>query len=246
MDRLLIQRRATQIREQLGVDHNSPIDLFSLTSSDEELTLVVYPFREEISGMCVKSAKLIAVNSNSTYGRKRFSLAHELYHYYFDENNTSVSCFKLDNHSSAFEKQANLFASYLLMPDAIFSTMCDKTTENKKLRMDVVNIMELEQFFRVSRKAVLIRLYEEKYISKDEELKFSKNIISTARKNGFDTTLYSRSKNNSTKTYGSYLKKALTLKDGGAISKGKYEEYLFEANRADIVFDENGDDEIYD
>lgn len=246
MDRLLIQRRASQIREKLGVDLNSPIDLFSLVSADTDLTLVVYPFKKEISGICIKTAKLIAINSNSTHGRKMFSLAHELYHYYFDEEQTTVSYFFEDKNTAKIEKEANLFASYLLMPDSSFSNLCDKLTQNRKDKIDVIKIMEIEQYFRTSRKAVLTRLMIDNIITSEEESQFSTDIIKTAKRYGYDISLYLPSDSNIPKTYGAYLKKALKLKNEGIISDGKYEEYLFDANRSDIVFDDNGEDEIYD
>lgn len=43
-----------------------------------------------------------------------------------------------------------------------------------------------------------------------------------------------------------YLKKALKLKNQGLISEGKYEEYLLEVYRSDIVFDENSEEDTYD
>lgn len=58
--------------------------------------------------------------------------------------------------------------------------------------------------------------------------------------------MYSPVDRNERKTYGSYLKKALDLREAGLISEGKYEAYLLEAYRSDIVFDDNGENDIYD
>ena len=40
---------------------------------------------ENISGLCIKEGKnkIIAINSNSSKGRQRFTIAHELCHYYY-------------------------------------------------------------------------------------------------------------------------------------------------------------------
>jgi Zn-dependent peptidase ImmA (M78 family) len=240
MDKIIIQRKATQVREKFGVDHHSPIDLFSLVNSDPNLTLVLYPFPDSISGMCIKSANLIAINMNSTKGRQIFSLAHELYHYYFDDEDASVSYF---SSMETYQKEvdANHFASYLLMPDASFSHMLDKLTNKGQEKVSLLTVIKLEQYFKVSRSAVLTRLLSEKVITQDEELLYKTNVLKTAKQYGFDISLYTKQDTNQPKTYGAYLKLALTLKDRGIISEGKYESYLIEAYRSDIVFDENGD-----
>lgn len=244
MDRLILQRRALSIREYFGVDDNSPIDLFSLMSTNSDITLIFYPFKEEISGVCIKSANLIAINSNSTLGRQAFSIAHELYHYFYDGEKTSISLYSQSN--LKVEKEANLFASYLLMPDSSFTRFYNKLTNNGTKKIDLHDILEIEQYFRVSRNAVLVRLIQEEYMTSEESEQYKRNIVKNAKKYGFDISLYLPADFKEPKTYGSYLKKALELKDLGLISDGKYEEYLLEAYRSDIVFDDNGEEEIYD
>ena len=75
MDKLDISTKAQELRELLGEDANSPIDVFSLANQMEGLTLVFYPFGENISGMCVRDdeVRLIAINSTMSYGRQRES-----------------------------------------------------------------------------------------------------------------------------------------------------------------------------
>ena len=244
MDRLILQRRALSIREYFGVDDNSPIDLFSLMSTNSDITLIFYPFKEEISGVCIKTANLIAINSNSTLGRQAFSIAHELYHYFYDGEKTSISLYAQSN--LKVEKEADLFASYLLMPDSSFTRFYNKLTNNGTKKIDLHDILEIEQYFRVSRNAVLVRLIQEEYMTSEESEQYKRNIVKNAKKYGFDISLYLPADFEEPKTYGSYLKKALELKDLGLISDGKYEEYLLEAYRSDIVFDDNGEEEIYD
>lgn len=245
MDRLVLQRRALKIRDHFGVDDNSPMDLVTLVGADSDITLVFYPFKEEISGVCIKSAKLIAINSHSTLGRQAFSIAHELYHYFFDGEKTSISYFDVPDNSRV-EKDANLFASYLLMPDSSFTRFCNKLTDEGSKNIELHDILEIEQYFRVSRNAVLVRLIQEEYITPEESEQYKTDIVKNAKKYGFDITLYLPTDINKPKTYGAYLKKALELKDSGLISDGKYEEYLLEAYRSDIVFDDNGEEDIYD
>lgn len=245
INRLIIQRRANDVRKKLGVDDNSPIDLISLISTNLDITLIFYPFNDEISGICIKAANLIAINSNSTLGRQNFSIAHELYHFFYDGEKTEIS-YKNTSPNTKIEREANLFASYLLMPDVSFSRFYNKLTNNSTKEIDLQDILEIEQYYKVSRNAVLIRLILDEYITEEESEQYKRDIVKNAKKYGYDVTLYLPSLIDIPKTYGSYLKKALELKELGLISDGKYEEYLLDAFRSDIVFDDNGEEDIYD
>jgi Zn-dependent peptidase ImmA (M78 family) len=246
MDKILVQRRASQLRERLHVDPISPIDLFSIILSENELTLIHYPFQDEISGICLKEAKVIAINSKSTLGRQAFSLAHELYHYYFDDSLPSFSYFSNSGSKNKVEMEADLFASYLLMPDSGFFGMVQSLTNDFKETIHVGHLLELEQFYRVSRKAVLTRLQMEGWLTELEAVDFTYDIVKTAKRYGYDTSLYLPCNQIEPKTYGAYLKRAADLRSMGLISEGKYEEYLLDAFRSDIVYDDNGIHEIYD
>lgn len=45
---------------------------------------------KNVSGICYKSVRLIAINSSLSYGRVRFTLAHELYHLYYDGQSSHI------------------------------------------------------------------------------------------------------------------------------------------------------------
>ncbi|MBW4258526.1 ImmA/IrrE family metallo-endopeptidase [Methanobacterium sp. YSL] len=246
MDKLLIQRRALQTRTKYNVDLNAPIDLFSLVSVDPTITLILYPFSEGVSGLCIKTAGVIAINSRSTLGRQTFSLAHELYHLEYDTEPASISYLSEDMSDARIEKEANLFASYLLMPDTGFTNYCQKITLNGSKPIDLHTIIQIEQYYRVSRNAVLVRLVMDGYLKSRDMAQFTTDISKNAKKLGYDTSLYFPLKNEEPKTYGAYLMKALELKNKGLISESKYEAYLLDAYRGDIVFDENGIENIYD
>lgn len=242
IDYLQIQRQAREVRVKLGAKDYSPINIFSLISNIPELTLVFYPFNEDISGMCVKKAKLIAINSNSVKARQNFSLAHELYHYFFDADETTISYFSENKHTPTNEVIANHFASYLLMPDISLYGICESLTNGKKRRLTLREIINIEQFYQVSRSALLIRLLRDGFVDEEELREFSMDVLKNARKLGFDLSLYLRDKEGEPpRTYGAYIQNALKLFETNKISVGKYEQYLFEAGRDDIVFSKNGD-----
>lgn len=69
--------------------------------------------------MCtrIRDHIVICINSKSSYGRQRFTLAHELYHILYENKMDRVICgMSLVGNKSDSEKEADQFASYLLMP----------------------------------------------------------------------------------------------------------------------------------
>ena len=79
-EKIELNYEALKLRKSFGEDAASPIDIFSLIASNDKITLVFYPFNENISGVCIKNdlVKLIAINSKMSEGRQRFTIAHEL------------------------------------------------------------------------------------------------------------------------------------------------------------------------
>ena len=120
IDRLDLNTKAEDLRERLGEDVNSPVDIFSLACQVDQLTLVYYPLGENISGMCVANdkVKLIAINSQMSYGRQRFSLAHEFYHLFFDDASKFNVCAKtFDPADEIEERQISLRPIFWLRTD---------------------------------------------------------------------------------------------------------------------------------
>ena len=243
-DKYVLSREAGELRRHLGVDEQSQIDVFRLAHTIESLSLVFYPMGERISGMCIKGPDdvLIAINSAMTHGRQRFSMAHELYHYYYDEMDTMI-CASDIGEPSAAERNANIFASFFLAPPAALSSAI-KAIKQSKAVLGLSDVIKLEQFFGMSRQAMLTRLSDEGELSLDDTIPMRSNIISGALALGYDDMLYRPlPKGDDKKTYGRYIKRVEELLERGLISDGKYEELLLEAFRADLVygFEERGE-----
>ena len=49
IDKLELNTNAQDLREKLGEDANSPVDIFALANQIEKLTIVFYPLGENIS-----------------------------------------------------------------------------------------------------------------------------------------------------------------------------------------------------
>ena len=232
-----LAKEASERRRYLGYDDHSRIDVFNLINKIELLTLVFYPMGERISGMCLKGPEdvLIAINSSMTHGRQRFTMAHELYHFFYDNMNTMICASDIGD-PSPIERNANTFASFLLAPPAALSAAIK---EQKSTRQSLVlaDVVKLEQYFGMSRQAMLIRLVDEGELSLEDTASMRSNIISYASSLGYDDTLYRPLPEDRAKmTYGRYIKRAEELKDRELISNGKYEELLLEAFRADLVY----------
>lgn len=109
-----------------------------------------------------ESNKIACVNNKDSIGFKRYALAHELAHYFFDFNDEESlyyydTYFKKKDKKDMSEKCANRFAINLLMPRDEFEKAYNKCKELQS-KADIVNA--LGRFFGVSSDAVLERLIE--------------------------------------------------------------------------------------
>ena len=64
------------------------------------------------------------VNSNQSQGRQHFTIAHELYHLYIEENPTPHKCNPGNGSKDPVEQCADMFASSLLMPETGILFFC--------------------------------------------------------------------------------------------------------------------------
>ncbi len=239
-----IDSMAVNLRKELGEDTMSPIDIFSIANTMSDLTIVLYPLGHNISGMCIKTTggNLIAINSGMSLGRQRFSMAHEFYHLYYDTESKKCVCSTVINGGNDKELEADMFASHFLLPSAALYNMLRDCNS-----VSLEQVVWLEQHFGMSRKAILYRLKSTGKIDNVICNKLQVNVQYSAARLGYDTDLYKATPvDSSMKTTGQYIRTADNLYDQGKISTGKYEEILLDAFRSDLVFGDNGGDEIID
>lgn len=96
----------------------------------------------------------IAVNSTDSYTRKRFSIAHELAHYFLHRDNIydgviDDTFYRSEHMSGAQETQANKFAADILMPYRLIENLAKR---------GITGVDELANKFGVSTQAMSIRL----------------------------------------------------------------------------------------
>lgn len=241
MDQLDLERKANNLRRQLGKDAISPVDIFTLAFSIDYLSIVFYPMGEHLSGMCIKDRKncVIAVNSAMTLGRQRFSMAHEFYHLFYDKEVLTTICAKLIGEGREKEQEADQFASYFLMPPNALSKLIKQIKKSEKKGLLLKDIVLIEQHFQVSRQAVLHRLVEEEELTQQEADLMRQNVTLSAINLGYQDTLYKpMSEEKQYGTYGYYIQQVDRVMKLGLISSGKYEELLLAAFREDLVYGE--------
>jgi len=248
--KIQLNHDAIMLRKSLGEDIESPIDIFALLGSKQDLTIVFHPMRDSISGMSIRdeSMKLIAINSRLSKGRQQFTAAHELYHLYFHDGFKTIICARdLNGDRSEAEREADQFASFLLAPyDALLNYMRN-TLQNEGRIQTVDDVVRIEQHFGMSRQATLVRLQSEDLLFENDASSMKTNIIRSAQKLGYPAELYlPNPESKQYMTIGSYVKLANDLLVSQRISSGKYEELLLDAFRDDIVYGIDSEGKQYD
>lgn len=214
---------AGQLRYKAGLSLTEPVNTKTIIRK-LNITAIYRPLSEKSYGIgCLSPSgkRFILINSNNTRGRQHFTIAHELYHLYFEEHPVPHLCEQI---STTEEKNANKFASALLMPrEGILAMINPKDISNHHIQL--ATILRLEQFFGVSRNTLLIRLRDMGIISKQcmEELE-SVPVKESALSYGYDLSLYE--KGNEGVVIGDFGEKARRLFEGEKISEGHYEELL--------------------
>ncbi len=230
---------ALETRRQWGEDSYSPIDIFAIVNGwkEKKITIVRYPLSSRISGMCtrVDDDIVICINSSTSFGRQRFTLAHELYHILYEDINGRVICdMSMGEDKSYSEKEADMFAGYLLMPyDALFQF------SNKFLsKWSLGRVIDAEQFFQISHMAMIFRLEKDRFIDSRTAEAFKNIVVSReAARLGYGKELYlPQPEGKKYFTTGEYVRKIEYLAEKDKISEGKREELLLEGFRADIVY----------
>ena len=215
---------AAKFRYDNGLSLSEPINAKMLIRK-LNITLVYRPLSEGSYGISCKSATgkmFMLINSNSTRGRQHFTIAHELYHLYFDENPVPHMC--CGGSATGEEKNANRFASALLMSrEGVLS--CVGVEEITAHDVNIATALRMEQLFGVSHSTLLIRLKDMGLITTDRYDTLDRiSVKETAREWGYDSALYEPG--NDGIVISDFGEKARMLFESGMISEGHYNELM--------------------
>ena len=228
MNKLILENLANQFRiGQLQISLFEPVSIHKALRTTGILCSF-RPLDDDISGMAIKIQhegdpqphRFMLINTNDIYCKQRFTACHEFYHLLYQQNFTkSVDDSGYASTAEREERHANIFASFLLLPEAGLK-MLAPVEEQRKDRISLGTVLKLEQHFRCSRTTLLLRLKEIGWISEDYVCKYGENVKRSAAEYGYNTSLYEPTKN--TEIYGDYNVKARSLFDKGLISRSKY------------------------
>lgn len=214
-------RLAKKFRADNGLSLKEAINLKSLLRKLNILTLFS-PLSNDFYGMSILSPnglRFLLINSNNQKGRQHFTIAHELYHLFLDENPRPHICRQADGSKNISETQADLFASALLMPEeGLLDFISKEEIINRTVHL--ATVIRMEQYYSVSRLALLIKLKSCKLITEARLEELRVQVKDSAKQYGYDTSLYEPG--NEGLIIGDFGEKARLLFEKEIISEGHY------------------------
>lgn len=223
----IIEVKANNFRRNCGIPLDAAIDFEKLLISLDVLT-VFKPLEGDFSGMAVKTKnnKFMMVNSQNQKGRQHFTIGHELYHLFEQEDFTFQMCKTGSfNKKHPEEYNADVFSSYLLMPEPGLLKLIPEKELGWGGKISLATIIRLEQYFKVSRRALLVRLSKLRLIDFMEYEHYLTNVIKSAKEHGYTDKLYSPTDE---RVIGNYGVKAKELFDQGKISESHYHSLMMD------------------
>ncbi|MVZ60803.1 ImmA/IrrE family metallo-endopeptidase [Sphingobacterium humi] len=245
MNNNVLEKKVIEFRRFAGLSETDPIRFKSLLSKLNVIT-VFRDLSAEFSGMALKveENRFILINSAHSLGKQHFTICHELYHLFVQENFSSMVC-NVGQFNSALgeEFNADRFASILLMPEsAIKELIPDQELSKDKIQLHTV--LKLEHYFSCSRNALLYRLKSLDLITSKIYDQYQINIKSNAVKYGYPIDLYQ--KGNNGLTIGNYGSLTRELYDKELISESHYISLLYDLGMNEEylnkIFVDNGED----
>jgi len=159
-----IKKKVLEILKDNKVQ-NPPIVLKQIVNYIEKKYKVVFqfkkqPFSKHYSGQIIIEGKIVGIlyNQNDTMGRQRFTIAHELGHFalgHLERSTLKLEAIKI-NTTDPIEKEANVFAANLLMPDFLMK----KEKVNSK-----DDIVKLAEKYQVSYEAMNYKVCTSNYLT---------------------------------------------------------------------------------
>ena len=236
---LLAETRAIETRNEFGLSSTTSINIFEELKFNANISIIKMSIDSDLFGLFIRKGEVqaILINIDTSLGRQYFTAAHEYYHLKYNVN--------LNGKQKHLEKEADTFASYLIMPrEALNFHLKKRLTKKNKDIVDISDCLYLENYFKISHQALILRLKLDNHINnkKYEDLK-DINIIREARRYGYSVELYTKPKINKDiiveSEYAELAEKAL---ESNIISESRYNEYLIEGGYGGLVFGD-GDDE---
>lgn len=219
-----VESQASRFRQFAGLSDSEAVNLRSLLLKLNVLTLF-RPMSDSFSGMSLKGngQLFMLINSNQPRCRQHFTICHELYHLFIEDNPVPHRC-QEGGKKNESEQCADAFALMFLMPADAVRQMIPED-ELKQGKVSLATVLKLGQYFGASHAAVLNRLSDLNLIRRNErEQLFGISVKRACREHGYDTSLYESG--NEGRVIGDFGEKARKLFEADKISEGHYLELL--------------------
>jgi Zn-dependent peptidase ImmA (M78 family) len=224
------KEQAEIFRKQHDLGNTDAIALHNLLLKLNVLTIFL-PLSGNFAGMALKQEdeKFMLINANHPICKQNFSIAHELYHLFIQEDFKVQLSFQ--NNQDDIEKQADFFAVHLLMPKQGILELIPENEQNKEITLRT--IFKISSYYGVSYQTVLNRLLNLELLSnqsyKDAEVTAKKvGVKKLASQYGSDNKLYESGNQNL--IIGEYTGLATQLFEKEVISEMHYATLLADAN----------------
>ena len=223
---ITLEIEANELRRRIALGDTAPVDTRKALQQLGVLC-VFMPMQETFSGMCLKHKenRFMLLNSKVALGRQHFTIAHELYHLFIQEEFSSQIC--PQSSSDPVEKQADCFATFFLMPRNGVIEEFKKLGMKYTADVNIAHVLYLQQYFGVSFQSMIYRLNNLTLISdKQKETFLLYQPTAVAREYGYSTSLYTPT--NEKIVLGDYSAKAQSLFNKELISEGHLIDLLSE------------------
>ncbi|GHT50085.1 transcriptional regulator [Bacteroidia bacterium] len=220
-----ISQLALDFRNQCFLNAYDAIDCEKLLLKLNVLT-VFRPLSGAFSGMCERKRNryFMLINSEQVLARQHFTIAHELYHLFVQQEFKVYLCNPGVQTKDVEETKADVFAANFLLPELGIKQMIP--IAELKTGITLPTLFKLESYFSVSHAALLNRLKDLKLLTNREKEAYSTiSVIQLAKTYGFDTKLYEKG-NNENLVIGDYAVLAREKFEQDKISEGHYIELL--------------------
>ena len=224
-----IEQLAQKMRAHAGLNPSEPIHTKTLLRK-LGIMVIYRPLSEKSCGLSMRSSdgcgKFMLVNSNNSRGRQHFTICHELFHLYYDEDPKPHICGTPGMEKDPAEINANAFASALLLPQAgVLESIPSEEIVNRHIT--IATMLRVEQLFGVSHQSLCYCLRHLRLLTEEElqtHLEESTIIQDIATEYGYDLSLYQPG--NEGVVIGDFGEKARLLFEQERISEGHYVELL--------------------
>lgn len=221
---------ALEFRRSAGLSETEPLQLHGLLRM-LEVTTVFRALGADFYGMAYKHTtptrvfRFMLVNASDTLGRQHFTICHELYHLFVQEDFANVTCLADEESRDRDVQEINAdgFAGELLLPRLGVYGLIPRD-ERRRDRITLGTLLRIEQTYQSSRLALLTRLRQMALLTDERAATFAVNVRQSARQSACPIALYEPA--NDGLVLSDYGSMARALYDRGSISETYYLELL--------------------